>query len=402
MAGTLFGLGLSQQVSASGVPLSGALLYIYQENSSTPVTTYSDFTLATEQTFPIEADSAGRLPQIWVADGSYRARLTTSAGVEVFDEASVTAIGASSGSSGGGGGSSVDATTIFQTGDTIWVPYSGTRTGWVRHNGRTIGSGSSAATERANADAQDLFEYLWNNFSNSLCAVGGGRGANATADFNANKAIATLNMRNRAPLGLDDMGNTAAGVISANTTAGAGGGGYLPHYHEASWTPAIAFGGSATSVAYTTQVGRYVRVDDLITVWGTIVLSNNGSDTGAVTITGLPYAASTVSGLIQSGSVGHASNIGPDGSGTPPGASAGLFCSVASGASVVDLWIGEGESAFGDDYVALTHDGGSTAQDVTNTAAISFSLTYRTDDTTAGTTGTNPVLYIGGTWFAKL
>jgi hypothetical protein len=387
MAGTLFGLGLSQQISASGTPLSGALLYIYEENSSTPVTTYSDFSLGTEQTHPIEADSAGRLPQIWVEDGSYRARLTTSAGIEVFDEASVTAIGASVTSGGGGGGSSADPTTLFQTGDTLWVPYAGTRTGWARHNGRTIGSGSSAATERANADTQDLFEYLWNNFSNSLCAVSGGRGANATADFNANKTIALLNMQNRAPFGLDDMGNTAAGVIAANVTAGLGGGGYLPSYHEASWTPALAFGGSATGITYTTQVGRYVRVDDMITLWGTITLSNNGSATGDVTITGLPFAASTVSGLVQAGVVSKAANITFSG--------AGLAVGVASGTSVLDLNVYTGDSGSGTS--AYTHSTG-----VTDTASISFSITYRTDDTTAGTTGTNPVLYTGGTWFVKL
>jgi microcystin-dependent protein len=215
MAGTLFGLGLSQQISASGSPLSGALLYIYQENSSTPVTTYSDFTLATEQTHPIEADSAGRLPQIWVADGSYRARLTTSAGIEVFDEASVTAIGASSTTTGSGGGSSTSSG--FETGNIIWEPVTGSKSGWVRANGRTIGSGASSATERANSDTQTLFEYLWNNFSNTLCAVGGGRGASAEADFNANKAIATYTMRGRAAFGLDDMGNTAASVIAAGT-----------------------------------------------------------------------------------------------------------------------------------------------------------------------------------------
>jgi hypothetical protein len=219
LAGTLFGLGLSQQVSSSGSPLAGCLLYIYQENSSTPVTTYSDYTLTTEQTFPIEADSAGRLPQIWVADGSYRARLTTSAGVEVFDEASVTAIGASSTTVTSGGSSS--SATGFETGDPIWVPVSGARSGWVRCNGRTIGSGSSSATERANSDTQALFEYLWNNFSNTLCAVGGGRGANAQADFNANKAITTLDMRGRGAFGLDDMGNTAASVLVGDTPTSA-------------------------------------------------------------------------------------------------------------------------------------------------------------------------------------
>jgi hypothetical protein len=261
MAGTLFGLGLSQQISADGVPLSGALLYLYEANSSTPVTTYSDFSLGTEQTHPIEADSAGRLPQIWVADGSYRARLTTSAGVEVFDEASVTAIGASSTTGGSSGSSSTSSG--FETGDPIWVPVSGTRSGWVRANGRTIGSGSSSATERANGDCQTLFEYLWNNFSDSLCAVGGGRGANAEADFNANKAIATLDMRGYGPFGLDDMGNTAAGRIAAGTpTAAASSGGgetatvaqaNLPSYNLST---ASLTGSVGTSISNGSSVNR--------------------------------------------------------------------------------------------------------------------------------------------------
>jgi hypothetical protein len=218
MAGTLFGLGLSQQVDAQGVPLSGGLLYIYEANTSTPAITYAEFGLSTAQTWPLEADSAGRFPAFWVDDGSYRARLTTSTGIEVFDEQSITAIGASDGGSGSGS-SAQDTTTLFQTGDVLWAPIAGTRSGWVRGNGRTIGSGSSGATERANSDTQALFEYFWNNFADSFCAVGGGRGANATADFNAAKAIATLDMRSKGIFGLDTMGNSAASITGGSSTA---------------------------------------------------------------------------------------------------------------------------------------------------------------------------------------
>jgi hypothetical protein len=218
MAGTLFGLGLSQQVDAQGVPLSGGLLYIYEANTSTPAITYAEFGLTTAQVWPLEADSAGRFPAFWVDDGSYRARLTTSTGVEVFDEQSITAIGASDGGSGSGS-SAQDTTTLFQTGDMLWLPIAGTRSGWVRSNGRTIGNGSSGGTERANSDTQALFEYLWANFTDALCAVGGGRGASAEADFNAAKAIATLDMRSKfGGLGLDGMGNSAAGVSGGSTT----------------------------------------------------------------------------------------------------------------------------------------------------------------------------------------
>jgi hypothetical protein len=218
MAGSLFGLGLSQQTDTQGDPVAGALLYIYEANTSTPATTYADFSLSSAQTWPLEADSAGRIPAFWVDDGSYRARLTTAAGVEIFDEQSITSIGASSGGASEGSVAG-DTSTIFQTGDILWLPISGTRSGWVRSNGRTIGNGSSGATERANGDAQALFEYLWNNFSNSLCAVSSGRGASATADFNAAKTIATLDMRSKGIFGLDTMGNTAASVTGGSSTA---------------------------------------------------------------------------------------------------------------------------------------------------------------------------------------
>lgn len=101
-------------------------------------------------------------------------------------------------------------------------------TGWVRVNGRTIGNASSGATERANADTSSLFSFLWTNYSDSVCAVSTGRGASAAADYAANKTIALPDWRGRAPFGLDDMGNSAAGrlgsVITSATTNGSSGG----------------------------------------------------------------------------------------------------------------------------------------------------------------------------------
>lgn len=222
MAGTLFGLGLMPQFDAAGVIARGALLYLYSANTSTPVTSYSDSALTTSQVWPLEADSGGRLPAFWLADGDYRARLTTSAGVEIFDEQSITAIGASSGASSGS--TSQDTSTLHQSGDFLWQPvhHTVTRSGWVRANGKTIGSSASAATERANSDTQTLFEFLWNTFSDAFCAVSTGRGGSATADFNANKTIVLLDMRDSTPIGLSGMGNTSSGLISDTGTTAVG------------------------------------------------------------------------------------------------------------------------------------------------------------------------------------
>ena len=93
MAATIFGLGLSQQFDVNGDPMSGAKLYLYQANTSTPVTSYSDFGLTSAQPWPLVADSTGRIPAFWLDDGDYRVRLTDADDVVVFDELDVTAIG---------------------------------------------------------------------------------------------------------------------------------------------------------------------------------------------------------------------------------------------------------------------------------------------------------------------
>lgn len=209
MAGTIPSLSLAQFNDINGKPLAGARLYLYQAATVTPVTAFKDYglTAGLEHPFPIVANAIGVIPSFWLADGYYRARLTDKDATVIFDELSFPSVGISSG--GGGGGTTV--ISAFETGDVIWQPISGAKSGWVRHNGRTVGSATSGATERANDDCEPLFAFLWNNYANTICPVLGGRGASAASDWAAAKQISTIDMRGYAPFGLDDMGNTAAG-----------------------------------------------------------------------------------------------------------------------------------------------------------------------------------------------
>lgn len=224
MAGSI-SLSLSQQFDELGNPLSGGKLFFIQAGTtSTPQNAYYDTALTLPLPNPVTLDAAGRVPAFYLADGQIKVRLTSSTGVTQIEQDNLLVIGPSS---GGGGGGTVDPTTVFQTGDCLWLDIQGTRTGWVRDNGRTIGSASSGATERANADTSALFVYLWNTFSNTICPVSTGRGANAAADFAANKTITMPDKRGYVPGGLDDMGNSAASryanvpVVSGDaTTAG--------------------------------------------------------------------------------------------------------------------------------------------------------------------------------------
>lgn len=78
---------------------------------------------------------------------------------------------------------------IFTTGDIKWTYKIVADSGFVLLDDGSIGSAASGATTRANADTNFLFAVLWDNISDTFCPVSGGRGANAAADFAANKNI---------------------------------------------------------------------------------------------------------------------------------------------------------------------------------------------------------------------
>jgi microcystin-dependent protein len=61
-------------------------------------------------------------------------------------------------------------------------------TGWLLYQDQTIGNTLSGAAY-ANAAAENLYALIWDSFTQSIAPVAGGRGANAAADWAAEKAI---------------------------------------------------------------------------------------------------------------------------------------------------------------------------------------------------------------------
>lgn len=193
----------------SQAPYAGAKAYFFDVGTTTPQIVYTDAALSIPHDHPVVANANGAFPAVFFPDeSSHRLRVTTSAGVTIWDVDNI----------------SVPTTVppefptsetalefLFQTGD-IKMRWSVTApTGWVRANGRTIGSASSGATERANVDTNALFLLLW---ADTNLAVSGGRGGTAAGDWAANKPIALPDFRGRAPVGPDSFGNSAAGRIT--------------------------------------------------------------------------------------------------------------------------------------------------------------------------------------------
>lgn len=63
--------------------------------------------------------------------------------------------------------------------------------------------------------------------------------------------------------------------------------------NSSSFTPVVAFGGASVGITYGTQLGRYLRVGNMVNFTIMITLTSKGSSTGTMTITGLPFVAAT-------------------------------------------------------------------------------------------------------------
>lgn len=295
-----------QQISdQNGHPYNGALLYFYQAGTvATRQDSFQDTGLTLANQWPLPTDAFGRVPMFYLASGSIHVRLTDPNGLVIFDYPNMLVIGPSG---GGGGGGSIDPTTIASTGDVKFRLVTGALTGWVRLNQLTIGSAISGATERANADTQNLFVYLWNNCSQAHCPVLFGKGASAIADFNANKQLQLPDCRSRiCMMGVDDMGNAPAGRLFAqNITSGGGDGvttplatgGHALHTLGLTEIPVLPFAGTPQ-----TWASNQSNVD-----LGISSAPGPGAGGNAVTTTGSVTTTITPNGTVNAASGGTAS-----------------------------------------------------------------------------------------------
>lgn len=203
----------------SGDPYVGAAVEFFNSGTTTPQVVYTDSSLSTAAGLSARtANAGGRFGALFMnpTPGSYRVKITAADATVIEDVDGISVPQDADFVPPDAGETSVDL--LFRTG--MLAPYYGTSapSGWVRSNGRTIGSATSGATERANEDTEDLFLHLW--AQDSTLAVSGGRGGTAAGDWAGNKTIALPDLRGRAIVGLDTMGNTAAGILAGIETLG--------------------------------------------------------------------------------------------------------------------------------------------------------------------------------------
>lgn len=233
----------------NGVVAGACEARFFVGGTTTPLVVYSDAAETTPRAVPAVADANGRWPVTFIPfTAAYDVQVTTEGGTQLYYYTNIPNPDPVEASE-----DSVDDTELIQTGDIISSTKTGTRAGFVRVNGRTIGSAASSATERANDDTEDLYTFLYDEHDDGICAVVGGRGANAESDFAANKPITLFNGRSAFLVGLDDMGNTAAGLgfggtfVTGDAVTGGSLGGANTHTLQTTEAPAHTHSFSATT-----------------------------------------------------------------------------------------------------------------------------------------------------------
>ena len=281
-AAGLYPLSNYQQFDANGRLMAGARLYLYDGGTSTPRTGYKDLALTSAHPNPIVADASGRIPLIYLADGYYRHRLTNSTGTMVFDQDGLPVLTTSA----GGAGTSVDPDSVFKSRDVKIRFDDQPLAGYVRLNGRTIGSSASGATERANADTEALYTELW---AYSTITVAAGKGASAAADFAANKPLTLPDASGRGIFGMDDLGAGARSVLTSATITGptlpgSTGGAQTLTIAQAN-LPSYSLTGGSGNVSVT-GTSNPESADHSHTFSGTTTTNNVGHTHGGVVLSG--------------------------------------------------------------------------------------------------------------------
>lgn len=155
---------------------------------------------------------------------------------------------------------------------------------WCRFDG-----GSVSAISVGSATA--VLEHCTVSSTNTNAITGSGTLTYSPIAFD--NTSSTVNTSIQIPLQIGPRIYTNGGIsFDAGTNL-------LANYATATWTPNVQINNSSTGITYTTQLGGYTRIGNVVAIWGDILLSSKGASTGNVTISNIPISTST-SGASQS------------------------------------------------------------------------------------------------------
>ena len=158
----------------------------------------------------------------------------------------------------------------------------------------TTADGASSPTERLRIASDGRA-----TFANYVRMDGGTTSVPAlllTANNNAGKGLEIRNAGNslNVDIGVDGSAKFAGSVAIGGTAAA----NTIDDYEEGTWTPTVQFGGASVGITGT-FAGAYTKIGNVVTITYRLTFSSKGTSTGTMTITGLPFSASTLLNTIS-------------------------------------------------------------------------------------------------------
>jgi hypothetical protein len=348
-----------------GFPV-GAKILTFDAGTSNARIAYRDGSNTPQPwTQPFYVDANGRIPVFFISGTvGYRVRITTPADVQIYDQDNLSA---------------EVALPVFptvagyglSTGDVLFRFDTAEKAGFVKLNGKTVGSSASGA-DYADDGNSGLFTLLYNGIV--ALAVSGGRGANAAADFAAAKTLTLPDLRGRSLFGLDTMGNALANRLSGVT------------FSSGSSSTLGSTGGEALHVLTIAELATHNHA-------GTSDAAGAHTPAGTLDTQG----AHTHSGTTSAGSAHHHSYTAP---------ASQTIIAPASG-TIATLNGGNAQTLNTVDESAHTHtyttdSQGSHSHTFTGTAVASHQHTFTTAGTGANTAHNTMPPFMLGTWYCKI
>lgn len=102
------------------------------------------------------------------------------------------------------------------------------------------------------------------------------------------KAVATIAVGNATP------STSGAGITFPATQSASSDANTLDDYEEGTWTPTISYTSTDGDLSYLTQVGRYTKVGNIVTITGQVTFSETTAS-GSVRIASLPFTSVNLS-----------------------------------------------------------------------------------------------------------
>jgi hypothetical protein len=116
------------------------------------------------------------------------------------------------------------------------------------------------------------------------------------ADGSGNRMLSSANGYSTA-LGNSAVPQSGTGITFPATQSASSDANTLDDYEEGTWTPGVTFSGGTTGLTYASQNGSYVKIGRFVYASFNLQLSNKGSSSGSVQVTGLPFTVSSSVGF---------------------------------------------------------------------------------------------------------